>query len=104
MVDVATDCHLERACQGLEDTFYLVVFVLPLRLDVQVHLGSIAQTLEEVEEHFRRHLANALTEERGIPYKPGTATEVESYRAEAVVHRQAIAVTFYATLVAQCLQ
>lgn len=48
MVDVATDGHFQRTGQCLEDSFDLVVLVLTLGLDVQIHLRSIAETLEEM--------------------------------------------------------
>jgi len=104
MEDVATDCHLECAGQSLEDTFNLVMLVLPFGLDVEIHLGSIAEALEEVQEHLRRHLANLLTLEIGLPHQPGAPAKVETDAAEAVVHRQRITVALNAALVAQGAQ
>ena len=104
MVDITAYGHFQRPCQRFEDAFYLVVFVVAFSLDVQIHLGSIAETLEKVEEHLCGHFTNALATELSIPYEPGTATEVETDRAETVVHRQAVAVTLNAALVAKSPQ
>ena len=100
LVDIALHGHLQGTCQGFEDAFNLVVLVLALGLDVEVHAGSIRQTLEEMEEHLRWHFADALTPELGIPYEPRTAAEVEGHLAESIVHRQTIAVALNAALVA----
>ena len=77
------------------------MLVFALSLDVQVHLGSVAQALKEVEEHLCGHLANFFTMELSIPYQPGTASKVEGHLAEAVVHGQGVAITLYAPLVAK---
>ena len=57
-----------------------------------------------MEEHLCWHLANFLAVELCIPYEPWTATEVECYLTETVVHRQGVAVALYATLVAKGLK
>ena len=80
------------------------MLILAISTDVEVHLGSIAQTLEEVEEHLCGHFAYLLTIEFGIPYQPRTTTEIEGYAAQTVVHGQAISVALYAALVAKSLQ
>ena len=41
--DVAADGLLEGAGKGLEDGLYLVVLVVALGLDVQVHCGGVAE-------------------------------------------------------------
>lgn len=56
-----------------------------------------------MQEHFRRHLSYFLALERGIPYQPGTSSKIQTYLTQTIVHRQCIAVTFYAALTAQCL-
>ena len=104
MVDVSFHCHLERASQRLEDTFYLVVLILALSLDVEVHLCCIAQALEEMLEHLRWHFSHLLTMELSIPNQPWSATEVKCHLSKAIVHRQTIAITFDASFVAQGLQ
>jgi len=48
MIDVALHGHLQTTGQRLEDSFYLVVLVLTLGLNVQIHLRRIAEALEEV--------------------------------------------------------
>ena len=48
--------HFYRAGKGLEDTFYLMMLVRTLGTDIQIHAGSVAQALEEMEEHLRRHI------------------------------------------------
>ena len=48
MIDITADSHLQRTGQCLEDSFYLMVLVLPLGLNVQIHLRGIAEALEEV--------------------------------------------------------
>ncbi len=101
MLYIALNGHLQSTCQGLEDTLYLVVLVCALRLDVQVHTGSIRQALEEMQEHLRGHLANLLPVELGIPYQPRTASEIQADHTQAIVHRQGIAITLYSPFVAQ---
>ena len=104
MVDVSLHRHFQRASQRLENAFYLVVLVLSLRLDVEVHLCRVAQTLEEVLEHLGRHFAHLLTMELGVPDEPWTASEIQCHLAEAVVHRQTITISLDASLVAQRLE
>lgn len=77
MMNVTAYGHLDAACEGLEDTFYLVVFIGSLGLDMEVHTGRIAQRLEEMEEHLGRHVANLFAGESGIPYQPGPSAEIE---------------------------
>ena len=48
MIDVTSDSHLQGTGEGFEDTLYLVVLVLPLGLNVQIHLGCIAERFEEM--------------------------------------------------------
>ena len=48
--------------------------------------GAGNMTLEEMKEHLGGHLANLLAMELGIPYKPGTTTEVECHLAKTIVH------------------
>lgn len=83
MIDVTAHSHLQSSCQCLEDALYLVVLISAFCLDVQVHLSGITQTLEEMQEHLRRHLSYLLTMKLSIPYQPGTTSEVE-----ATLHRQ----------------
>ena len=45
-----------------------MVLVCSFCLNVEVHAGGIAETLEEVKEHFRRHLTDLLAMEFGIPH------------------------------------
>ena len=104
MVDVTSDSHFQRTGKGLEDTLNLMMLVLSFGTNVQVHLSSIAETLEEVEEHLSRHVADEATVEFCIPDKPWTAAEIEADRAETVIHWQAVAIAFDATLVAESLQ
>ena len=101
MIDIALDRHLDGTGQRLEDSFYLVMLVLTFGLDVEIHLGRIAQRLEEMQEHFRRHLPYLFTFEVGIPYQPRTASEIQGYLTQAIVHREAIAITFDTSLIAQ---
>ena len=58
MMNVAPYGRLNAAGEGFKDTFYLVVFVVARGADVQVHAGSIAQALEEMEKHLGGHLAD----------------------------------------------
>ena len=97
--DVAADGLLEGAGKGLEDGLYLVVLVVTLGLDVQVHCSGVAQGLEEVQEHLGGHLANLFTLELGVPDKPAAASKVKHYLSHAVIHGQGVAVALYSTLV-----
>ena len=81
-----------------------MVLVLPFGLDVEVHAGGVAQALKEVEKHLGRHFAHLLALELSIPNEPGAAAEVECHLAQAVVHRQAVAVALNAALIAKSLQ
>ena len=101
MINVTLDRHLDGTGQCLEDSFYLVMFVLTFGLDIEVHLGGITQRLEEMKEHFRRHLSYLFTLELGIPYQPRTTSEVQGYLTQAIVHRESIAISFDAAFVAQ---
>ena len=101
MIDVASDGHLQRSSQCLEYSFNLMVLVLSLSTNVQVHACGIAERLEEVQEHLGGNIAHTFAVELRIPYKPGPATEVEGYRTETVVHGQAVTVSFNAALVTQ---
>ena len=48
MIDITAHGHLQCSGQCLEDSFYLVVLVLTLGLDVQIYLRGITEALEEV--------------------------------------------------------
>jgi L-amino acid N-acyltransferase YncA len=48
VVDVSLYRHFQRTGKCLEDAFYLMMLVLALSLDVEVHLCRITQTLEEL--------------------------------------------------------
>ena len=76
MVDVATDGHLQTACQCLEDSLNLMVLVLPFGTNEEVHACGIAEALEEVEEHLGGHVAHIFALEGGVPHQPGTTAEV----------------------------
>lgn len=104
MIDVSLHRHFQRAGKRFEDAFYLVMLVLTLSLDVEVHLCRITQTLEEMLEHLCRHFAHLFSVELGIPNQPWTATEIQCHLTETIIHRQTLAVSFDATLVAQSLQ
>ena len=79
MIDVSSDSHLQTSSQCLEDAFDLVVLVLTLSLDVEIHFCGIGETFEEMQEHLRGHLTNLLTFELRIPYQPRSASEIEGY-------------------------
>ena len=93
--------HLQTSGQRFEDSFDLMMFVDSLGFDVQVHSRAITQALEEMEEHFRRHVPYPLTAEFGIPDEPRAAAEIEGHGTEAVVHRQTVAIAFDAAFVAE---
>ena len=103
MVDVSLHGHLQRTGQSFEDTLNLMMFILSLCLDIQIHQSRIAQRLKEMEEHLGRHFANLFALKLRIPHQPGTATKIETDLAEAIIHRQGIAVTLDAPLTAQRL-
>ena len=64
-----------------------MVLVLPLSAYVQIHLSGVAKALEEMQEHFCGHLADAFAVKLCIPYQPGASAEVETHLTETVVHR-----------------
>ena len=110
-MDIAAYSHPDCTCESFEDTFNLVVLVLSLRPDVQIHACSVRKTLEEMQEHFRGHLANLLAIKLGIPNEPRTATEVEGYGAKTIIHGKGVvpcdgvfvskAITFDAAFIAE---
>ena len=102
-VDIASDGHLDGTGQSLEDTFDLVVFVRAFRFYVQVHAGSIAQALKEMQEQLGRHIPYFLTVELRIPNQPRTSAEIKRHTAQAIVHRQTVTVAFDPSLIAQSL-
>lgn len=104
MENITTDRHLERTGQCFEDALDLMMLIGALGLDVEIHLRSIAQALEEMKEHLRGHLSDLLTLELRIPYQPGPSAEVESYLAQAVIHGQTIAIALDAALVTEGAQ
>lgn len=103
VVYIATDGHLQRAGKSLEDALDLVVLIVAFGLDIKIDAGTVAERLEEVQEHLGRHIADTLAMEFGIPYKPWTSAEVESDLTETIVHRKAESITSDTTLVAQGL-
>ena len=76
-----------------------MMLVLALSLDVEVHLCRITQTLEEMLEHLGWHFAHLLSMELGIPDQPWTATEIQCYLTETIIHWQTVAVSFYSALI-----
>ena len=44
-----------------------MMLVHTLGTDIQIHAGSVAQALEEMEEHLRRHIPYFLTVKGCIP-------------------------------------
>lgn len=104
MFDIALHSHLESTRKRLEDTFYLVVFVSALSFYIEIHASGIGETLEEMQEHLRRHLSHLFSFEFGIPHKPRSATEVQRHLTETVVHWQTVTVTLYTAFVAQSLE
>ena len=60
VINIPLHRHLQRTCQRLEDALYLMMFVLSFGFYIKIHPGSIAQGLEEMQEHFRRHISYLL--------------------------------------------
>ena len=79
MVDIAIDSHLKAACKRLEDSFYLMVLIVALRLDVEIDASTVAERLEEMQEHLGRHVSYPFAVELRIPHKPRSSTEIECY-------------------------
>lgn len=102
-MDIAPDGHAQTAGESLEDSLYLVMLILSLSLDIEVDLGRIAQTLEEVEEHLRGEVADFLSLELSIPDEPRTSAEVKGHLAQTIIHRQTEAIALDSTFVAKSL-
>ena len=98
VINIPLHRHLQRTCQRLEDALYLMMFVLSFGFYIKIHPGSIAQGLEEMQEHFRRHISYLLALELGIPYQSRASAKVEAHLAETIVHRKGIAIAFNAPL------
>ncbi len=54
---------------------YLMMFVLSFGFYIKIHPAH-AQGLEEMQEHFRRHISYLLALELGIPYQPRASAKV----------------------------
>ena len=80
------------------------MLVRTLGTDIQIHAGSVAQALEEMEEHLRRHIPYFLTVELSVPNQPRTATEIQRHATQAIVHRKAIPITLDPSLITQRFQ
>ena len=72
-----------------------------MNLNVEVHVGTVAQTLEEVHEHFGGHLPNHFAVKLRLPHKPAPSTKVKCHSGVAVVHRQHEAISLYASLASE---
>jgi hypothetical protein len=72
--------------------------------DEPATVAMMDKYLEEMLEHLGWHFAHLLSVELGIPNQPWTATEIQCYLTETIVHWQTVAVSFDATLVAQRMQ
>ena len=81
-----------------------MMLVRTLGTDIQIHASSVAQALEEMEEHLRRHIPYFLTVELSVPNQPRTATEIQRHATQAVVHRKAIPITLDPSLITQRFQ
>ncbi len=81
-----------------------MMLVSAFGLDVQITLGRVGEGLEEMQEHFRRHVADLLPLEGRIPNQPGPSAKVDGNLREAVVHGQAKAIPFNTAFVIQCFQ
>ena len=77
VIDVAADGHAKRTGKCFEYPFDFVVLISALGFDVEIHSCGIAQTFEEMEEHFRWHLSDAFTIELGVPHQPRPPTKIE---------------------------
>ena len=103
MVYVAAHGCSEGTGQGFEDGFCLVVLIITIGLDIEIHEGCVREALEEMEEHLGGHVAHVLAMERCLPDEPGTAAEIERHMGMTVVHRQGETVALYAALGTQRL-
>ena len=99
MVDIPSDCHFQGPCQCLEDAFYFMVLVIAFGTDMEIHLGSIAEALEEMQEHLSRHLPDFFPMELRVPNEPRSSPEVQGYLTEAIIHGKAIAIPLDSPLV-----
>ena len=103
MVYVAAHGSAEGTGQGFEDGFCLMVLIVAVGLDIEVHQGGVREALEEMEEHLGGHVAYMFAMELGLPDEPGASAEVEGDMGMTVVHGQGEAVALDAALGAQRL-
>src|SRR5688572_9374220 len=73
-------------------------------LYIEVAFCCIGERLEEMIEHFRRHLTNFFSFELRFPYDPGSSAKVDSDLCETVIHWEAEAITLDPALVSQRIQ
>ena len=101
MAHISCYRHLDGTRKGFEDALNLMVFVLSLSADAQVHKCGVAKAFEEVEEEFCGYISDTFALKFGIPLQPRATAEIEGYLAEAIIHRQAIAIATDAEFVAE---
>ena len=102
MVYVTAYGCTESTSQGFEDGFCLMMLVVAVGLDIEVHQGCVREALEEMEEHLCGHVAYTFAMELGLPDEPGASAEVEGDMGMTVVHGQGETVALNASLGTQC--
>lgn len=103
MSNVPAHSHTYAAGQSLEDTLDKVMFILPMRLYVKIHLGRVGQTLEEMFKHLGGNISYTLPMEFHVPHEPRSTSKVDGYLTQTIIHRQTEPIPFYASLVAKGL-
>ena len=95
--------EFQRPRKSLKYTFYLMMFVLTLRLHIEIYHSIVGKTLEKVKEHFGRHVAYFFAVKISIPHRPRTTGKVQRNLTQAIVHGKTESVSLYSPLVSQSL-
>ena len=80
-----------------------MMFVLALRLHIEIYHSIVGKTLEKVKEHFGRHVAYFFAVKISIPHRPRTTGTVQRNLPQAIVHGKTESVSLYSPLVSQSL-
>ena len=85
MVDVSLNRHFQRAGKRFEDAFYLVMLVLALSLDVEVHL-SLHCPLNDDTYHFINAESLEKMKDTAILVNTGRGPLVDEEAVAAALH------------------
>src|SRR5690554_765532 len=98
------DSHLNSSCKGFKYSFYFMVLIYALRLDVKIAFSIVAERFKKVHEHFSRHVTNIFSLEINFPHQPGSASKIYRNLCQAIVHWQHKTIPLNSFLFSKCLK